>query len=64
MTKLMIISIIYSLIEANQNTRTDAVVIDLFHIVSAHACIAHMTRYFSIIGGETLHRWGKQLSNH
>ena len=27
--------------------------IDLFHIVNAHACIAHVTRYFSI-NGETL----------
>ena len=24
--------------------------IDLFHIVFAHACIGHVTRYFSIIG--------------
>ena len=32
--------------------------IDIFHVVSAHACIANLTRYFSIIG-ETSHRWGK-----
>ena len=37
--------------------------IDLFHIVFAHACICHVTRYFSIIG-ETLHRWGKRILNH
>ena len=37
--------------------------IDLFHIVSAHACIGHVTRYFSIIG-ETLHRWGKRIFCH
>ena len=34
--------------------------IDLFHIVSAHAYISHVTCYFSIIG-ETLHRWGKRI---
>ena len=37
--------------------------IDLFHIVFAHACIGHVTRYFSIIG-ETLHRWGKRILSH
>ena len=37
--------------------------IDLFHIVFAHACIGHVTRYFSIIG-ETLYRWGKRISSH
>ena len=35
----------------------------LFHIVSAHACIGHVTHYFPIIG-ETLHRWGKRILNH
>ena len=34
--------------------------IDLFHIVSAHACVGHASRDFLIIG-ETLHRWGKQI---
>ena len=34
--------------------------IDLLHIVNAHVCIAHVMRYFSIIG-ETLHRWGKRF---
>ena len=34
--------------------------IDLFHIVFAHACIGHVTRYFSIIG-ETLQRWGERI---
>ena len=29
----------------------------------AHACIGHVTRYFSIIG-ETLHRWGKRILSH
>ena len=37
--------------------------IDLFHIVFAHACICHVTCYFSIIG-ETLHRWGKRIVSH
>ena len=31
--------------------------IDPFHIVYAHACIAHVTRYFSIIC-ETLYTYG------
>ena len=38
-------------------------IIDLFHIVFAHACIGHVTRYFSIIG-ETLQRWGKRILSH
>ena len=38
-------------------------VIDLFHIVCAHAYIGHLARYFSIIG-ETLHRWGKRSLSH
>ena len=37
--------------------------IDIFHIVSAHAYIGHVARYFSIIG-ETLLRWGKRISSH
>ena len=37
--------------------------IDLFHIVSAHAYIGHVTRYFPIIG-ETLQRWGKRILSH
>ena len=39
------------------------IVIDLFHIVCAHAYIGHVARYFSIIG-ETLQRWGKQILSH
>ena len=38
-------------------------VIDLFHIVCAHAYIGHVARYFSIIG-ETLQRWGKRILSH
>ena len=37
--------------------------IDLFHIVSAHAYIGHVARYFPIIG-ETLQRWGKWILSH
>ena len=37
--------------------------IDLFHIVSAHAYIGHVARYFPIIG-ETLQRWGKRILSH
>ena len=37
--------------------------INLFHIVFAHACIGHMTRYFSIID-ETLQRWRKRILSH
>ena len=37
--------------------------IDLFHIVSAHAYIGLMVRYFPIIG-ETLQRWGKRILSH
>ena len=37
--------------------------IDLFHIVCAHAYIGHVARYFSIIG-ETLQRWGKRILSH
>ena len=43
--------------------RLEGKLIDLFHILFAHACIGHVTRYFSIIG-ETLHRWGKQILSH
>lgn len=32
--------------------------IDLFHIVNVHACIAHVTRYISIIDNEG--KWGFQ----
>ena len=39
---------------------SESALIDLFHIVSAHTYIGHVTRYFSIIG-ETLHRWGKRI---
>ena len=42
---------------------TGYLLIDLFHIVFAHACIGHVTRYFSIIG-ETLQRWGKRILSH
>ena len=38
-------------------------IIDLFHIVCAHAYIGHVARYFSIIS-ETLQRWGKQILSH
>ena len=41
----------------------DTSLIDLFHIVCAHAYIRHVARYFSIIG-ETLQRWGKQILSH
>ena len=37
--------------------------IDLFHIVSAHAYKGHVARYLSIIG-ETLQRWGKRILSH
>ena len=37
--------------------------LDLFHIVCAHAYIGHVARYFSIIG-ETLQRWGKRILSH
>ena len=36
---------------------------DLFHVVSAHAYIGHVARYFPIIG-ETLQRWGKRILSH
>ena len=39
---------------------TKAVSIDLFFIVSAHACIGHVMRYFPIIG-ETL---GQRILSH
>ena len=52
------------------NIQTDIVtcqncshLIDLFHIVSAHAYIGHVARYFPIIG-ETLQRWGKRILSH
>ena len=48
--KLIISNRRYSEIQADTSS------IDLFHIGSAHACIGHMSRDFSIIG-ETLHRW-------
>ena len=37
--------------------------IDRFHIVYAHACIGHVSRYFSIIH-ETSHRWSKRILSH
>ena len=37
--------------------------IDLFHIVFAHAYKGHVARYLSIIG-ETLQRWGKRILSH
>lgn len=39
------------------------IAIDIFHIVSAHACSGHVTPYISMIG-ETLHIWGKQILSH
>ena len=38
-------------------------IIDLFHIIFAHAYMVHVARYFSIIG-ETLQRWGKWILSH
>ena len=35
-------------------------IVDIFHIVSAHAYIGHVAIYFPIIG-ETIQKWGKRI---
>ena len=44
-------------------SKNEGLTIVLFHIVSAHAYIGHVARYFPIIG-ESLHRWGKRILSH